>query len=61
MITSVPKNCNSILQGKLKLLKDRLLKKYNDKINSFKPENNPNNLPPYLQKVVPKASKEFLQ
>lgn len=58
---SVPKNCNSILQGKVKLLKDGLLKKYNYKINSFKSENNPNNLPPYLQKVVPKASKEFLQ
>ena len=59
MILSVPKNCNSILQDKVKLLKDGLLKKYNDKINSFNActENNPNNLPPYLQKVVPKASK----
>lgn len=58
---SVPKNCNTILLGKVKLLKDGLLKKYNDKINSFKPENNSNSPPPYLQKIVPKASKEFLQ
>ena len=61
MIMSVPKNCSTALLGKVKLLKDGLLKKYNDKINSFKPEKNSNSLPPYLQKIVPKASKEFLQ
>ena len=54
-------NCDFVLSSTLKSLKDELLKKHNDKINSLKPQNNSNNLPLHLQKIVPKASKEFLQ
>ena len=61
MIMRGPINFDFILLSKLESFKDELLKKHNDKIDSLKPQNSSKDLPPYLQKIVPKATKEFLQ